>query len=156
MAGLRIEIDVRDKDNVPVKQTMQVYRVPENEKVTFVNLDRDQDMVVRPKPVDNIAPFCEKNDASKAKPVINVPKNKKVTVSVCENYDGNEIRYTAKIGSAGDEDPIVIIEKPKSLALSLDVVYATVLGLAVGAILAVAVMRLTARKATIRRNGAMH
>jgi hypothetical protein len=147
MADLTIEIDSREKNNAPDKQTMQVYRVSKNGTLTFVNLNKDHDMVVTPKRFPNVkGPFCEENDKNKEVQFLNVPRDEDRIVSICNAYKRNELRYVAKIGAAGDEDPIVIIEKSRAAAISLDFVLASVAGLAVGAILAVVVMRMTARK----------
>lgn len=134
MADLTIVVTVRGN------QTMSLYKVPKNGKVTFVNASTDGDLVVTPKGSGSM-PFCE-DDKVTAWPGI-VPKNDEDTVRICNAFEGDELLYTAQVGTALPEDPIIIFEKSN---VALNLASAIVIGFVVGAALTVIIVKLWTRK----------
>jgi hypothetical protein len=109
MADLKIEVIVRDN------QTMSVYRVPRSGKINFVNASKTDQLVVTLKnpvttpEIPTTWPFCDSNRRTEVNPLI-VDKGSAKVVRICDKYTDDEVLYTAKIGNANAEDPIVIIE----------------------------------------------
>ena len=100
MSELIIVVGVRND------QTMSQYGMPSNGKLTFHNAG-DEDLVVTPK---SGSPFCASNKVTVI-PQIVVEPDDQVTVRICTAYSENEFLYTARIGQAAEEDPIVILER---------------------------------------------
>jgi hypothetical protein len=107
MADLTIVVDVRNN------QTMSSYRVPKSDKVVFVNASKTDTLVITPKPPETTLPFCESNKTTPIPMPLTVAASGSGTVHICKNWNGTEFLYTAQIGTAAAEDPIVIIEKSK-------------------------------------------
>jgi hypothetical protein len=106
MADLTIVVDVRNN------QTMSSYSIPPSGKLVFMNNSGIDSLVISPKDGDPPLPFCENNgDTPKTLPPIG--KYSSDTVKICDSFNGEYFLYTAQIGQAAAEDPIVIIEKSK-------------------------------------------
>jgi hypothetical protein len=145
MAALEIVVDVRDN------QTMSQYNTPKNGKIKFTNAipkkndPSDEASVLLITMKKNAPwPFCKSDGSPKEQP-ISVPPSETRAAFVCESFAGNEVVYTAQIGSAAEEDPIIIFEKPKA---NLEFAAAVAAGVVVGAIATVLVLRLRDRKAS--------
>jgi hypothetical protein len=111
MADLTIYVDVREVE--PGKfQTMSHYKVPKSDKIIFVNAAPagTGELTLKLK-----APTTEllcANDGKTEKPFKAIADNYgKDEFKVCNKYLPNDFLYTAQIGNALPEDPIVIIEK---------------------------------------------
>jgi len=105
-SDLHIVVDVRDN------QTMSRYSVISNGKVTFHNAGTEQ-LVITPKSAGD-EPFCRKDGTKWPNQTVTVKKNNGVRpVFSCDAYleENGELQYTAKIGNAAAEDPIVILER---------------------------------------------
>lgn len=137
MADLTIVHNVRNG------QTMSSYAIPPSGKLEFVNASSDGgDLVITPKPGGTL-PFCENNGTSpKALPPIQ--HGQPETVKICNDYAGGEFLYTAQIGTANAEDPIVILER--KMSLSPDPLAMLLLGLGVGAGIAYLITRARANR----------
>ena len=110
MADLTIVVDVRNN------QTMSSYKVPKSDKVVFVNASTTDTLVITPKTRSDLQttlPFCESDKTTPIPMPLTVAASGSGTVHICKNWNGTEFLYTAQIGTAAAEDPIVIIEKPK-------------------------------------------
>lgn len=101
MSDLMIVVDVRNG------QTMSQYSMAKSGKLTFANASDQDELSVKPK---SGMPFCE-NDKTTEIPEILVAPGAEETVRICKAYGDSEFLYTAKIGSATEEDPIVILER---------------------------------------------
>jgi hypothetical protein len=107
MADLTIVVNVRDN------QTMSSYKIPPSGRVEFVNAAANQgDLVISPKPLAAALPFCESNGTT-PETLPPIPPGGSGLTKICSNFAGEEFLYTAQIGTAAPEDPIVIIEKSK-------------------------------------------
>ncbi len=124
MADLTIVHDVRGN------QTMSHYRIPPSGKLVFENASDTGALVIRPKMSGDTLPFCDMN-GKLPKPLPPIEKGKPETVKICNNFTGDDFVYTAQIGQAAIEDPIVIIERSKNFAL--DPWTAGIFGAVVGA-----------------------
>jgi hypothetical protein len=82
-------------------------------------------------------PFCKSDGSEKENP-IEVPPGASKGAFICDSFAGSEVLYTAQIGQAVAEDPIIIFEKSK---MQLNVLTAAVGGVLLGAVAAVIVMR---------------
>ena len=102
MADLTIVIDVRDN------QTMSSYKIPKSGKLTFKNSSTTDALVISAKG-DNALPICENNQP--IPPPLTIAAGTSKTVRICDTFNGQEFLYTAQIGQAAAEDPIVIIER---------------------------------------------
>jgi hypothetical protein len=123
MADLTIVVDVRDN------QTMSSYRIPPSGKLTYINASKTDDLTISQKN-EHPLPLCDSNASTSIPLPLVIQKDDSQTVRVCSNFTGGEFLYTAQIGTAAAEDPIVIIEKSKSMAI--DPLTAAILGAAVG------------------------
>ena len=103
MADLTIVIDVRDN------QTMSSYRIPKSGKLVFRNASTTDQLVITPKGDGGTLPICDNNQPIPTPLTIGAGASK--TVNICGDFNGQEFLYTAQIGQAAAEDPIVIIEK---------------------------------------------
>jgi len=101
MSDLMIVVDVRDG------QTMSQYSMSKSGKLTFANASDQDDLTVTPK---NGEPFCENNKTTVIPKIVVAPEDEE-TVRICTAYADSEFLYTAKIGLATEEDPIVILER---------------------------------------------
>ena len=103
MADLTIVVDVRDN------QTMSSYRIPKSGKLVFKNASTTDQLVITPKGDGGSLPICDNNQPIPAPLTIAAGASK--TVGICGDFNGQEFLYTARVGQAAAEDPIVIIEK---------------------------------------------
>ncbi len=103
MGDLTIVVSVRND------RTMSQYALPRNRKLTFVN-DSDELLVVTSK---SGTPFVDMDDPTKPIDRIEVPANGEKTVRINRHFSGTEFGYTAQIGDADADDPIVILERPR-------------------------------------------
>lgn len=124
MADLTIVHDVR------ANQTMSHYKIPPSGKLVFENASDAGALNISSKEAGSTLPFCDMNGKT---PITLQPieKGKPQTVKICDDYQGREFLYTAQIGQAALEDPIVIIEKSKNFAL--DPLATLFLGAVIGA-----------------------
>ena len=110
MADLTIVVDVRGN------QTMSSYRIPPSGKIKFVNAATNQgDLEISPKPPATELPFCE-NNGTTPETLAPIPPGGSGETRICSGFGGGEFLYTAQIGTANPEDPIVIIEKSKHIS----------------------------------------
>jgi hypothetical protein len=105
MADLEIEVTVRQNAQGQ-DQTMSQYRMSKNRKLTFINKGA-QNLVITPK---GSTPFVDVNDPQQTVNTIVVPPNDERTVRIKPSFQPTEFQYSAKIGTAITEDPIVILE----------------------------------------------
>jgi hypothetical protein len=124
MANLTIVVDVRDA------QTMSSYKIPESGKLVYKNASKDFDLTISQKR-QNLLPLCEINGDKVTLPLVVVKDTESRELRICDDFTGQEFLYTAKIGMAAEEDPIVIIDKKKDM--SLDPLAAAILGASLGA-----------------------
>ena len=106
MADLKIVVDVRDN------QTMSNYKVPKSDKVEFVNASTTDTLVITPKPPATTLPFCETTRRRRFRYHSRLPPVVRELYTSARTGT-EQSSYTAQIGTAAAEDPIVIIEKPK-------------------------------------------
>ena len=142
MADLTIVVDVRNN------QTMSSYRVPKSDKVVFDNASTTDTLVITPKddgvdPPETL-PFCESDKTTPIPMPLTVAASGSGTVHICKNWNGTEFLYTAQIGTAAVEDPIVIIEK--TMKYSLDPLAALFLGAGIGAAIVYLIVKSRANK----------
>lgn len=129
MADLTITVDVRDG------QTMSSYQLPHNGKLTFFNASKTDELKVWPKNAGDM-PFCA-NDKVTAIPQIAVPPQDQQSVRICSAFGSEEFLYSAQIGTAAPEDPIVILETDKVVTPGiLYLVGGLVVGIAIGYVIA--------------------
>jgi hypothetical protein len=125
MADLTIVVDVRDE------QTMSSYKIPRSGKLVYKNASKDFDLTVSQKR-QNPLPLCESNGNVEIELPLVVPKDTESRdLRICNSFKGQEFLYTAQIGMAAEEDPIVIIDKKKDA--SFDPLAAAILGASLGA-----------------------
>jgi hypothetical protein len=135
MADLSITVDVREIDAGNF-QTMSSYTIPNSQKVKFTNASMTENLVISLKKGAG-DPLCENNQPVKFP--ITIPRNGDRTMHVCKTFDGDEFLYTAQIGQADPEDPIVIIEKTKSFMLTP--LTSALIAAAIGAAITYLIMR---------------
>ena len=133
MANLTIVVDVRDD------QTMSTYKIPPNGKLTFQNASNIDSLVISPKDGDPPLPLCKGNGSTTVPPI---GKGQSHTVDICKDAAG-EFLYTAQIGTAAPEDPIVIIERKMNFVFDPA---SFVFGAVVAAVVTYLVLRSIARK----------
>jgi hypothetical protein len=130
MANVRIAVNVQDG------QTMSQYWMTEGGRVSFHNAATEL-LVVEPKSGE---PFCE-NNRKTVIPKVEVAPGKTKAVRICDNFDAGQFLYTAQIGNALPEDPIVILER--GFKLNQDMAVGAALGVLAGITVAYVAMRLT-------------
>ena len=116
MADLTIVVDVHEI--APGKdQTMSSYSIPPSGKLVFKNAAAPNkgDLVITPKSPTTEFPFCKSNGTDRES-LPPIAPGDSATVHIC-NGSGDDFYYTAQIGTAEPEDPIVIIEKKLNFAL---------------------------------------
>jgi hypothetical protein len=122
MPALEIIVDVRDD------QTMSQYKTPKNGKIKFHNADTTYVLEIKAKQ-DAPWPFCNKDHVTPRQPFKVDPGTAKAAW-ICNTVESGELLYSAQIGTAKEEDPIIIFEKTKKLVF--DPVLAVALGVAIG------------------------
>ena len=120
MANVNIAVTVQDN------QTMSQYAMTKSGKVSFFNAGDGPLLVVTPK---SGTPFC-RHDGMTVVPRIEVPKGESRKVSICDLYGQGQFLYTAQIGTALPEDPIVILER--SLKFNKEMVIDVGIGIVLG------------------------
>lgn len=138
MANLNIAVTVHDN------QTMSQYVMTKSGKVAFFNKGDGPLLVVTPK---SGSPFC-KNDGFSVIDRIEVPKDEFRKVKICDVYNAGEFLYTAQIGTAKAEDPIVILER--GFKLNRDISIGVAIGVLAGFIVAYAVLRMRGPRPQVR------
>jgi hypothetical protein len=125
MADLTIIVEVQGN------QTISRFSIPPSGKLVYKNgaPAGAGDLVIAPKAPTTKLPFCESNGKD-YKPILPIAPDNEDTFHICKGFE-DSFYYTAKIGEATIEDPIVIIEK--KLNFSPDPVAMLVLGLGIGA-----------------------
>lgn len=103
MSDLTIVVSVRDN------RTMSQYAMPRNRKLTFVN-DSDQQLVVTAK---TGSPFVDVDDPSILVGEVRVEPRGEKSVRIKKTFQDSEFGYTARIGNTEEDDPIVILERPR-------------------------------------------
>lgn len=81
------------------------------EKVIFRNSDLKDPLVVEIQPEPGFDPVVLVDASENGVQEINIAPRVSKEFSISRKYDGTYFKYTARIGSATKEDPIVIIEK---------------------------------------------
>src|SRR5262245_453114 len=138
MATIEIVVSVRNG------QTMSQYSMDKNDKIDFINADSAGTLVVEPKVADS-SMFCEKNGTKL--PSVTVPPSDHKVVKICGDFQGGEALYTAKIGTAAPEDPIIIFEKTMA---RMDFTTGVLVGVVVGAIVTAIVLRSRSRQRPVQ------
>jgi hypothetical protein len=143
MAALEIIVDVRDN------QTMSQYNTPKSGKIKFTNAvpkanppDPAPMLLVTPKE-GHPWPFCKKGNTEPMQAPISVPGGESKAAWICDSFAGTEVLYTAQIGTATPEDPIIIFEKTRS---QLNFTTGVVVGIVAGAIITAVILRLRSRQ----------
>jgi hypothetical protein len=126
MADLTIVVEVENN------QTFSRFSVPPSGKLVYRNGATAGDLLIAPKSPTTELPFCESNGKDE-KPVLPIGPGEEDTFHICDG-DTDNFYYTAKIGQAYIEDPIVIIEKKQNYAL--DPWMAGIFGALIGAAIA--------------------
>ena len=138
MANLNIAVTVKDN------QTMSQYAMTKSGKVAFFNNGDGPLLVVTPK---SGSPFCQPNGTAVI-PKIEVPHGQMRKVSICDLYGKGEFLYTAQIGTALPEDPIVILER--GFKLNRDLSVGLGIGIVAGFVVAYALLRMRAPRPQTR------
>lgn len=139
MAKIEIVVSVRDG------QTMSQYSMDKNDKVIFTNADPAASLVVKPK-ASGSRPFCDKN--GNELPSITVPASTSSdVVKICKSFQGGEALYKTQIGTAAEEDPIIIFEKTMA---RMDFTTGVLVGVVVGAIITAIVLRSRSRQRPVQ------
>jgi hypothetical protein len=138
MANLNIAVTVKDN------QTMSQYAMTKSGKVAFFNAGDGPLLVVTPKAG---SPFC-RNDGLTVIDRIEVPKDEFRKVKICDLYNSSEFLYTAQIGTALPEDPIVILER--GFKLNRDISVGLGIGIVAGFVVAYALLRMRAPRPQTR------
>ena len=99
-ADLEVWVDVRNG------RTMTQYRIGEQGQLTFRNLSKQPLVISSP----SGEPFQEEGCAGPVSTFTVDPGSRKV-VAISRKYDATEFLYTAQIGEAEPEDPVVIIDR---------------------------------------------
>lgn len=125
MADLTIIVEVQND------QTISNFSIPPSGKLVFKNVAPTGagDLVIAPKAPTTKLPFCESN-GDDYKPILPIAPGSDDTFHICKGFE-DRFYYTAKIGEATIEDPIVIIDKKKDA--SFDPLAAAILGASLGA-----------------------
>lgn len=143
MAELEIIVDVRDE------QTMSQYNTPKSGKIKFINAvpmahppDPEPMLRITAKK-DHPWPFCKKgNSVSMDQPIL-VPAGDAKAAWICNSFSGSEVLYTAQIGTAAAEDPIIIFEKTKA---RMDFTTGVLVGVVAGALITAIILRMRSPK----------
>jgi hypothetical protein len=141
MADLTIVVDVRQLETGEW-QTMSSYKVPRSGKITFTNASKTDSLKISGKEAFPALKLCELNGTEIVLP-LEVPKEDSRVVKICDSFTEPEFLYTAKIGDALEEDPIVIIEKKSNIVFDTA---SFVFGAAIAAAVTYLVMKALARK----------
>jgi len=138
MADLQIIVEVQDN------QTISNFSIPPSGKLVFKNgaAKGMGDLEIKPKSPTIELPFCKSNGKDPESLPMIAPGDD-ATVYICSNFT-DRFFYTAQIGQAAIEDPIVIIEKSKNL--SLDPLAALFIGAGIGAALVYLIVKSRANK----------
>jgi hypothetical protein len=136
MADLTIVIAAHPNEDGTL-QTMSSYEIPPSGKIIFTNASETDSLEVSAKKGYPPPPFCASNNSPKSLPITIAAKGS-AGVHVCKPFDGKDFFYTAKIGDALAEDPIVIIEKKQSIVFDPASFF---IGVGVAAILTYLIMR---------------
>jgi len=131
MASLEITVAVRDG------KTMSQYMMLKNGKLTFTNADAAQDLAVAPK--GSVNPFCENGGNKAIPPPLTIHPNASLDVVICKDFQATEFSYTAQIGTAAPEDPIIIFEKTK---MQVSATAAFFIGAAIGAVAVAVILKM--------------
>jgi hypothetical protein len=103
MAKLQIHVFVQDG------KTTSKFRVGKTEKVVFHNRDSQGTLTVSVASEPGMeTALCVAG--TKVETFTITPQEKKKVFDICGDYRGETFKYTAQIGTAAIEDPIVIIE----------------------------------------------
>ena len=103
-----LDLDIVKKD----EKTHTTFRMKWYETVVFHNYDSNDPLVVAIQGDKRDSPpvLCDTNGEAAKQPITIGPLGSK-GYGICRNYQGTHFTYTAKIGGAAGEDPIVIIER---------------------------------------------
>lgn len=141
MADLTIIVEVENN------QTISHFSIPPSGKLVYKNGATVGDLLIAPKSPTVELPFCESNGKTK-KPVLPIGPKNDDTFHICEGFT-DRFYYTAQIGQASVEDPIVIIEKKQNYAL--DPWMAGIIGALAGAGIAYLIVKSRANKTRPRQ-----
>jgi hypothetical protein len=139
MAKLTIRVDVEDG------KTVSKFRTTRFNRIDFHNDGPGELKVVIQNATGVDSPIC---DSSGPVPSFAIPeKGDKLSFHFCGNKEKwTEFKYDATIGNYALEDPIVIIERSRLFQIFEQPAAAAFAGLAIGAVLAVVIMRMRASR----------
>ena len=110
MADLMIIVEVENN------KTISHFSIPPSGKLVFKNGAEAGDLMIEPKSPTKKLPFCQSNGKTEKK-FLPLGPDSEEPYWICNNIT-DSFYYSATIGQADAEDPIVIIEKPKALSLT--------------------------------------
>lgn len=127
-------------------------KAKDNEKIVFNNQHPTAALAVTiVTPPDIRSVLCEKDGTTAAPNPFSVPNLKSTGYWVCNDYQGTSFKYTAQVGTAAPEDPIIIIERSSHSGISVPI--AGTVGIALAAfILGAAIAMMWARSRTAPRS----
>lgn len=115
MSKLQIHVFVQDG------RTVSKFKVGKTEKVVFRNRDPEDTLAVTitSEPGKGNA-LCDGQTEVVAFSI--TPQEKKKSFNICPDYHGESFKYSAQIGTATVEDPIVIIETGYALTTPIVII----------------------------------
>ncbi|HKE44132.1 MAG TPA: hypothetical protein VKB41_06300 [Steroidobacteraceae bacterium] len=141
MANTNLHVHV---DTVPIaggQQTRSRFGKPKDtDAIIFHNDDTQSSLQISITSDPANGPvLCKENNNKIPVPLpVSVPVGDKGKYTICQDFKGADFKYTAKIGTAVAEDPIIIIEKSKAIiSVGLGgVLAAGAIGAVIGAVIA--------------------
>ncbi|MDP9199564.1 MAG: hypothetical protein M3O07_10195 [Pseudomonadota bacterium] len=102
----RLSINVTVEDD----QTISKFVVRERGTVTFYNRGESElTLLFKNEQCEEESPFCKGNGNKEENPVRIAAGDEKV-LTICRGQAGKWFKYTAQIGEAAEEDPIIWVE----------------------------------------------
>ncbi|HZF15725.1 MAG TPA: hypothetical protein VE046_07265 [Steroidobacteraceae bacterium] len=102
MSKLRIQIHNRNG------QTVSKIINRDLDTIVFINKETAPLLITTDAPG---SVFCELNATTKIPEPVTIGGNARREVAVCTAFPGKEFKYTAQVGAAAPEDPMIIIER---------------------------------------------
>ena len=142
MARLHIYVDVRDGN------TISKFGVPRNGQVVFLNQHATDSLhvVIEGASADS-SPLCKGGQKIVS---FDVAAGKKDGYKICSDFEGVAFKYSATVGNAATEDPIVIIET-SGFSTTEALVGGAIIGFGLGLLAAVAFLRSKMQQAKIQQ-----
>jgi hypothetical protein len=127
----KLNIHVNDQNG---KTQSQFGKAKDSEKIVFFNDSSTATLTVtiQSQPGMGVA-LCDKNGLGVDSFTV-APTEKTKAFTICNAYQGTTFKYTAQVGTAAVEDPIIIIERYSSIAISVPLT--TAIGIAAVALVA--------------------